>query len=85
MLCHIKIDNVLSLYVFWLQLWQAFVGVRARRVTGYYDGLLSTEADTENGNANDHESSNSNDSEFSKATRRCIPEKWKGQIEKVVM
>ncbi|XP_074578015.1 uncharacterized protein LOC141834595 isoform X3 [Curcuma longa] len=64
------------------ELWQAFVGVRARRVTGYYDGLLSTEADTKNGNANDHESSNSNDSEFSKATRRCIPEKWKGQIEK---
>ncbi|XP_042416419.1 TBC1 domain family member 8B-like [Zingiber officinale] len=64
------------------ELWQAFVGVRARRVSGYYDGLLSTEADTENGNASDHESSNSNDSELSKATRRCIPEKWKGQIEK---
>lgn len=61
------------------------MGVQARRVAGYYDGLLSTEADTENENASDHEFSNSNDSELSKATRQCIPEKWKGQIEKVVM
>ncbi|CAD5166659.1 unnamed protein product [Musa acuminata subsp. malaccensis] len=64
------------------ELWQAFVGVRARRIKGYYDNLLSPEA--ESGNGKEHESSNNTDdnNKMSKAPERCSPEKWKGQIEK---
>ncbi|XP_018673789.2 uncharacterized protein LOC135622480 [Musa acuminata AAA Group] len=64
------------------ELWQAFVGVRARRIKGYYDNLLSPEA--ESGNGKEHESSNNtdNNNKMSKAPERCSPEKWKGQIEK---
>lgn len=53
-----------------LQLWQAFVGLRARRVDNYYHKLLSPETD-EDGN---HESD---------LVRVGIPEKWRAQIEKV--
>ncbi|RRT85404.1 hypothetical protein B296_00010047 [Ensete ventricosum] len=66
------------------ELWQAFVGVRARRVKGYYDNLLSPEAGS--GNGKEHESSNTDDTnKMSKAPESCSPEKWKGQIEKVVI
>ncbi|OAY74320.1 TBC1 domain family member 8 [Ananas comosus] len=48
------------------ELWQAFVGVRTRRVDGYYKKLLDQEGKT----IEDKEIEDS------------VPEKWKGQIEK---
>ncbi|KAL1552048.1 TBC1 domain family member 8B-like [Salvia divinorum] len=51
------------------ELWQAFVGLRVRRVDNYYHKLLSPETD-EDGN---HESD---------LVRVGIPEKWRAQIEK---
>ncbi|CAA7392809.1 unnamed protein product [Spirodela intermedia] len=67
------------------ELWQAFVGVGARRVEGYYHSLLTTE---ENSNQNGHFNSSSNSSFSSDSAEKrnkshgCAPEKWKGQIEK---
>lgn len=62
-----------------LQIWQAFVGVGARRITGYYNKLLedstATEKDLVDPVVNEQRS----------APRKVPqPEKWKGQIEKVV-
>ncbi|XP_071710440.1 uncharacterized protein [Rutidosis leptorrhynchoides] len=51
------------------ELWQAFVGVKARRVENYYHNLL------------DHDTTNDS-SKISTAESVCLPEKWKGQIEK---
>ncbi|WOL14852.1 TBC1 domain family member 2A-like [Canna indica] len=62
------------------ELWQAFVGARARRTIGYYDNLLSPES--ESGNGDDHESNTIDSDKMSKPPQRCTPEKWKGQIEK---
>ncbi|KAL3820069.1 hypothetical protein ACJIZ3_005974 [Penstemon smallii] len=59
------------------ELWQAFVGVRARRVETYYHSLLAQDTKVESRNTEledkDHESN-----------LECVgvPEKWKGQIEK---
>ncbi|KAK1321775.1 hypothetical protein QJS10_CPA03g01347 [Acorus calamus] len=62
------------------ELWQAFVGVRARRVENYYQDLLA---------AKDHDDkeeldvSPSNDSSnISNTNLKGATEKWKGQIEK---
>ncbi|KAM7499210.1 hypothetical protein LguiA_023624 [Lonicera macranthoides] len=63
------------------ELWQAFVGVRARRVENYYKHLLAT--DTNSGDSAKHQSSELD--EYSKGSMTesvCIPEKWKAQIEK---
>ena len=38
----IKITNPFDL---WRQLWQAFIGIGARRVKGYYKGLLAVEGE----------------------------------------
>ncbi|XP_042039472.1 TBC1 domain family member 8B-like [Salvia splendens] len=51
------------------ELWQAFVGLRARRVDNYYHKLLSPETDEDD----NHESD---------LVREGIPEKWRAQIEK---
>ncbi|XP_044508671.1 TBC1 domain family member 9B-like isoform X2 [Mangifera indica] len=63
------------------ELWQAFVGVRARRVEKYYQDLLASE--TKSGN-NTEENSSLSDSDSKSLTTDsvCMPEKWKGQIEK---
>ncbi|CAI9091040.1 OLC1v1025957C1 [Oldenlandia corymbosa var. corymbosa] len=57
------------------ELWQAFVGVKARRVEKYYQNLLESNTKSVNGEMALEES----DKEL---TVDCIPEKWKGQIEK---
>ena len=64
-----------------VQIWQAFVGVGARKITGYYNKLLegatkSDEKDLVDPILNEQTS----------APRKVTqPEKWKGQIEKVLL
>lgn len=60
-----------------LQLWQAFVGVRARRVEKYYHNLLAPETNVDSKNT-ELEDKNHNLESVG------IPEKWKVQIEKVI-
>ncbi|XP_024462176.1 uncharacterized protein LOC7457898 isoform X2 [Populus trichocarpa] len=60
------------------ELWQAFVGARTRRVEKYYQDLLASE--TNSGNHVDQQSDS--DTKGSTADTVCVPEKWKGQIEK---
>ncbi|EMS68687.1 TBC1 domain family member 9B [Triticum urartu] len=61
------------------EMWQAFVGVGARKITGYYNKLLDErtdvldEKDLKDQVVNEQKSSPKKDSK---------PEKWKGQIEK---
>lgn len=66
-----------------LQLWQAFVGVRTRRVEKYYQDLLAL--DSGSGELTEHLSSELDTKSMGSATEEPInvPEKWKGQIEKV--
>ncbi|CAA0814476.1 Ypt/Rab-GAP domain of gyp1p superfamily protein [Striga hermonthica] len=59
------------------ELWQAFVGVRARRVENYYQNLLSPDNNVEKKNT---ESGDKNHEPNVESVR--IPEKWKTQIEK---
>ncbi|KAK8496747.1 hypothetical protein V6N13_096936 [Hibiscus sabdariffa] len=61
------------------ELWQAFVGVRVRRVENYYKDLLANE--TNSGN-NTEKQSLQYDSKGSTTEPICGPQKWKGQIEK---
>ncbi|KAK3034432.1 hypothetical protein RJ639_034669 [Escallonia herrerae] len=56
------------------ELWQAFVGVRTRRVDKYYQHLLAQNANT--GDTAEDQSLVSDNKSIS------LPEKWKGQIEK---
>ncbi|KAJ6767923.1 TBC1 DOMAIN FAMILY MEMBER GTPASE-ACTIVATING PROTEIN [Salix koriyanagi] len=60
------------------ELWQAFVGVRTRRVEKYYQDLLASEKNS--GNHVDQQSDSN--TKGSTAGTVCVPEKWKGQIEK---
>ncbi|XP_065870406.1 uncharacterized protein [Euphorbia lathyris] len=60
------------------ELWQAFVGVRTRRVDKYYQNLLAEEAKS----GNHVEQQSDGDSKGSTIDPTCVPEKWKGQIEK---
>eukprot|EP00258_Populus_trichocarpa_P043734 XP_024459753.1 TBC1 domain family member 8B isoform X6 [Populus trichocarpa] len=50
------------------EVWQAFVGVKTRRVERYYEGLLAEETNTDE--SKEHNNSN------------AAPRKWKKQIEK---
>ncbi|KAG1339162.1 TBC1 domain family member 8B [Cocos nucifera] len=61
------------------ELWQAFVGVTARRVEGYYNDLLTPDTDTDESDA-----SLPNDTVGmpKRPQGGCVPEKWKTQIEK---
>ncbi|XP_051121456.1 uncharacterized protein LOC127244904 [Andrographis paniculata] len=59
------------------ELWQSFVGVRARRVEKYYQNLLAQDACLESKN-NELEDNNLE----SNAESLGMPEKWKTQIEK---
>ncbi|XP_030462166.1 uncharacterized protein LOC115682160 isoform X2 [Syzygium oleosum] len=62
------------------ELWQAFVGVKTRRVQNYYQDLLKPHYA---GNTVEEQMVQSdNDSKASDADSVSIPEKWKGQIEK---
>lgn len=67
------------------QVWQAFVGVRVRRTETYYQDLLAL--GTGSGNNTERSSVESEDSGNSvnpSMDSVCIPEKWRGQIEKVI-
>ncbi|XP_072974808.1 uncharacterized protein [Typha angustifolia] len=63
------------------ELWQAFAGVGARRVEGYYDSLLEREVNT--GYNKSLDASQLDDADNNPKEPQIIaPEKWKGQIEK---
>ncbi|KAK6929243.1 Rab-GTPase-TBC domain [Dillenia turbinata] len=62
------------------ELWQAFVGVRARRVDKYYQDLLTSDTKHDD-NVENHRTQVEN-SERSSPESVSVPEKWKGQIEK---
>ncbi|RRT75790.1 hypothetical protein B296_00030884 [Ensete ventricosum] len=68
------------------ELWQAFVGVGARRLDGYYSSLLDQESKTDEKEADapliEGDALLKDDTE-SKPTLPQGIEKWKGQIEKV--
>lgn len=65
------------------QVWQAFVGVRTRRVESYYQDLLATECDASDGK--EHDQLSSGDNRKQDTMEKCnVPDKWKKQIEKVV-
>ncbi|KAJ6840595.1 TBC1 domain family member 9B-like isoform X3 [Iris pallida] len=65
------------------ELWQAFVGVRKRRVEGYYNNLLNLESDDNDIDSKvvdaSHLNKNVNESEKRQVD---APEKWKGELEK---
>ncbi|CAN4106944.1 unnamed protein product [Withania somnifera] len=65
------------------ELWQAFVGVKARRVERYYQDLLVL--GTKPGNNAEDKSTVSKDNGSCvdpSAVTACLPENWRGQIEK---
>ncbi|EOY18467.1 Ypt/Rab-GAP domain of gyp1p superfamily protein isoform 5 [Theobroma cacao] len=61
------------------ELWQAFVGVKTRRVDKYYQDLLANE---NNSGQNTEQQSLQTDSKDQTTESIGGPEKWKGQIEK---
>ncbi|XP_022138996.1 ecotropic viral integration site 5 protein homolog isoform X2 [Momordica charantia] len=63
------------------ELWQTFVGVRARRVEKYYTDLLASDTNSEN-NVENHSLQSDSNSKGSSTDSVCTTEKWKGQIEK---
>ncbi|XP_048446507.1 EVI5-like protein [Pyrus x bretschneideri] len=63
------------------ELWQAFVGVKARRADNYYQDLLASETNA-GGDVEKHSSESDSDSKLSTTDPVSVPEKWKGQIEK---
>lgn len=66
----------------WRQLWQAFIGIGARRVKGYYEGLLAADSEREDSKCSDSPTTECGDGR-PKASQPFSSEKWKGQIEKV--
>ncbi|KAI4385711.1 hypothetical protein MLD38_003705 [Melastoma candidum] len=62
------------------ELWKAFVGAKPRRVKDYYKELLA--AGGNSGSSAQDKTSQSDDTKDLIADSVCIPEKWKGQIEK---
>lgn len=65
-----------------LQLWQAFAGAKARRVEKYYQDLLASEGNSEI-KTNQQSMQSADNDEKTSADFIHVPEKWKGQIEKV--
>ncbi|KAE8702569.1 putative plastid-lipid-associated protein 12 [Hibiscus syriacus] len=61
------------------EIWQAFVGVRTRRVENYYQDLLANETSAAN---NTNQESFQSDSKGLTTKSICGHEKWKEQIEK---
>lgn len=66
----IFLKSVVLATTFPLQVWQAFVGVKARRIERYYQDLLAQEAS--DGQSKEHDDTSG------------VPKKWKRQIEKVI-
>ncbi|RZC93219.1 hypothetical protein C5167_029293 [Papaver somniferum] len=62
------------------ELWQAFVGAKARRGETYYQDLLARDASV----IKDNESDGPLSHNISSTGHACPPEKWKGQIEKAM-
>ena len=58
------------------------MGVRARRVEKYYQDLLTSETKGSN-NVEQDVSDSDNKTKGLETVATCVPEKWKGQIEKV--
>lgn len=77
--CSIKTTKPFDL---WRQLWQAFIGIGARRVKGYYEGLLAADGEREDNKCSDSPTAECGDGK-PKASQPFSSEKWKGQIEKV--
>ncbi|KAM1182782.1 hypothetical protein ACFX14_001154 [Malus domestica] len=63
------------------ELWQAFVGVKARRADNYYQDLLASETNAGR-EVEKHSSESDSDIKLSTTDPVSVPEKWKGQIEK---
>ncbi|KAM1708133.1 hypothetical protein ACFX2K_001141 [Malus domestica] len=63
------------------ELWQAFVGVKARRADNYYQDLLASETNA-SGDVEKHSLESDGDIKLSTTDPVSVPEKWKGQIEK---
>ncbi|KAK1409531.1 hypothetical protein QVD17_36057 [Tagetes erecta] len=62
------------------ELWQAFVGVKARHINNYYQSLLLR--DDRNDNNVDHQKSEVEETNNKATDSVYVPEKWKLQIEK---
>ncbi|KAK3012952.1 hypothetical protein RJ639_008989, partial [Escallonia herrerae] len=65
------------------EVWQAFVGVRTRRIEKYYQDLLAPESDADDNqvnNSKDH--SGDNNCKARSGDTVDVPEKWRRQIEK---
>lgn len=66
-----------------VQVWQAFVGVRTRRVEKYYQGMLDPESVA--GDDEDHDKSQSGEDRKGPSEIRVgVPEIVRKQIEKVI-
>ncbi|PRQ58931.1 putative Rab-GTPase-TBC domain-containing protein [Rosa chinensis] len=63
------------------ELWQAFVGVKLRRVDNYYQDLLASETKA-GSDVEQHSLDSDINSKLSTTDSAYVPEKWKGQIEK---
>ncbi|XP_062225311.1 uncharacterized protein LOC133923979 isoform X2 [Phragmites australis] len=63
------------------ELWQAFIGIGARRVKGYYENLLAADGEREDRKCSDSSTTECGDGK-TKASQTFSSEKWKGQIEK---
>ncbi|OEL24994.1 hypothetical protein BAE44_0013989 [Dichanthelium oligosanthes] len=63
------------------ELWQAFIGIGARRVKGYYEGLLAADSESEDSKYSVSSTTECGDGK-PKASQPFSSEKWKGQIEK---
>ncbi|KAF7113548.1 hypothetical protein RHSIM_RhsimUnG0119800 [Rhododendron simsii] len=61
------------------EIWQAFVGARARRVERYYQNLLAPDSDTSDSEEQDKSGGGS---KGLNGDRVGVPEKWRRQIEK---
>ena len=66
----------------WRQLWQAFIGIGARRVKGYYEVLLAADGEKEDSKCSDSPTRECGDGK-PKASQPFSSEKSKEQIEKV--
>ncbi|ONM36613.1 TBC1 domain family member 8B isoform X2 [Zea mays] len=63
------------------ELWQAFIGIGARRVEGYYEGLLAADSESQDNKYPGSPTSECGDGK-PKPSQTFSSEKWKGQIEK---
>ncbi|XP_078179956.1 uncharacterized protein LOC144574013 isoform X1 [Carex rostrata] len=64
------------------ELWQAFVGIGARRIEGYYEGLLAKETNREENKSPEASPDEETNGELKEVPQAASVEKWKGQIEK---